>query len=45
MVAEGQRVMLDGWWLAVFPGLAITALVVSLALIGDGIQEYSQAST
>jgi peptide/nickel transport system permease protein len=45
MVAEGQRVMLDGWWLSVFPGLAITALVISLALIGDGLQKSSQAST
>ena len=44
MVAEGQRVMLDGWWLSLFPGLAITALVVSLALIGDGIQKSSEAS-
>jgi ABC-type dipeptide/oligopeptide/nickel transport system permease subunit len=44
MVAEGQRVMLDGWWLSIFPGLAITALVVSLALIGDGIQRSSEAS-
>jgi len=45
MVAEGQRVMLDGWWLSVFPGLAITALVISLALIGDGLQQSSKAST
>ena len=44
MVAEGQRVMLDGWWLSVFPGLAITALVISLALIGDGLQQSSKAS-
>jgi peptide/nickel transport system permease protein len=44
MVAEGQRVMLDGWWLSVFPGLAITALVISLALIGDGLQKSSEAS-
>lgn len=44
MVAEGQRVMLDGWWLSVFPGLAITALVISLALIGDGLQQSSQGS-
>jgi peptide/nickel transport system permease protein len=44
MVAEGQRVMLDGWWLSVFPGLAITALVISLALIGDGLQQSSEAS-
>lgn len=44
MVAEGQRVMLDGWWLSIFPGLAITALVISLALIGDGLQKSSEAS-
>lgn len=44
MVAEGQRVMLDGWWLSVFPGLAITTLVISLALIGDGLQQSSQGS-
>lgn len=39
MVAQGHRVMLDGWWLATLPGFAIAALVISLALIGDGIQE------
>jgi peptide/nickel transport system permease protein len=44
MVAEGQRVMLDGWWLSVFPGLSITALVISLALIGDGLQRSSEGS-
>lgn len=44
MVAEGQRVMLDGWWLALFPGLAITTLVISLALIGDGLQQTGEAS-
>jgi len=45
MVAEGQRVMLNGWWLSVFPGLAITLLVVSLALIGDGLQRRGEASS
>jgi peptide/nickel transport system permease protein len=44
MVAEGQRVMLDGWWLSVFPGLAIAALVISLALIGDGLQQSGEGS-
>ena len=33
MVADGQRVMLDGWWLSFFPGLAIAVLVISLALV------------
>jgi len=44
MIADGQRVMLDGWWLSLFPGLAITTLVVSLALIGDGLQQTGEAS-
>ena len=44
MIADGQRVMLDGWWLSLFPGLAITLLVISLALIGDGIQQLNKAS-
>ncbi len=42
MVAEGQRVMLDGWWLAVLPGLAIAWLVIALALIGDGLQQLGE---
>lgn len=44
MIADGQRVMLDGWWLSLFPGLAIAALVISLSLIGDGLQEVGEAS-
>jgi peptide/nickel transport system permease protein len=44
MVSEGQRVMLDGWWLSLFPGLAIAVLVISLALIGDGLQRTGEAS-
>lgn len=44
MVAEGHQVMLDGWWLAVFPGLAIASLVICLALIGDGLQQLGDTS-
>jgi peptide/nickel transport system permease protein len=45
MIADGHRVMLDGWWLAVVPGLAIAWLVISLALIGDGLQQRGEPST
>lgn len=45
MVADGHRVMLDGWWLAAFPGLAIAWLVIGLALIGDGLQQRGEASS
>jgi ABC-type dipeptide/oligopeptide/nickel transport system permease subunit len=36
--------MLDGWWLATFPGLAIAGLVICLALIGDGLQQLGDPS-
>lgn len=39
LIAQGHQVLADAWWLATFPGLAIAALVISLALIGDGLQE------
>lgn len=39
LVAQGHRVPVEGWWIATFAGLAIACLVISLALIGDGIQE------
>jgi peptide/nickel transport system permease protein len=42
MVSQGSRVMLDGWWLATFPGLAIAGLVICLALIGDGLQQIGE---
>jgi peptide/nickel transport system permease protein len=44
MVADGQRVMLEGWWLSFFPGMAIATLVISLALVGDGLQKRRSAS-
>ena len=45
LVAQGHRAMLDGWWLATFPGLAIAALVIALALTGDGLQELARRAT
>ncbi len=39
MVADGQRALSDGWWLATLPGFAIVALVVGLALVADGLRE------
>ncbi len=38
MVAEGQSVLLSGWWLATFPGVAIALLVILLAVTGDAVQ-------
>jgi peptide/nickel transport system permease protein len=45
LVAEGHQVLPGGWWLTVFPGLAIALLVIGFALIGDGLQERGGAAT
>jgi peptide/nickel transport system permease protein len=42
MVAQGHRALPEGWWLAVFPGLAIALLVIGLALLGDALQRLTE---
>ncbi len=39
MVATGKDYILDQWWLATFPGLAIFLTVMAFNLLGDGLQE------
>jgi peptide/nickel transport system permease protein len=39
MVAVGKDYILDQWWFATFPGLAILLAVMSFNLLGDGLQE------
>jgi peptide/nickel transport system permease protein len=39
MVADGRNVLLDAWWLATFPGLAIVLTVLSFNLVGDGLRD------
>ncbi|MCP4902822.1 MAG: ABC transporter permease [bacterium] len=41
LIHQGHQVLPSGWWLATFPGLAIAATIVSLALVGDGIQQLA----
>ena len=40
MVAEGQEVILDVWWLSLFPGLAITVVVLAFNFFGDWLRDY-----
>ena len=42
MVAEGQSLLLEAWWLTFIPGLAITVTVVAAALLADGMQESTR---
>lgn len=39
MVASGRDVMLNAWWIATFPGLAIVLTVMSFNLVGDGLRD------
>jgi peptide/nickel transport system permease protein len=39
LIADGRGSLLDAWWIATFPGIAIAATVVALNLIGDAVQE------
>ena len=39
MVDEGRAVFPDVWWLATFPGLAITLTVVAFNLLGHGLRD------
>ena len=39
MVAEGKEVIIDVWWLSLFPGLAITIVVLAFNFIGDWLRD------
>jgi peptide/nickel transport system permease protein len=39
MLNEAQNYLQQAWWMAVFPGSAITLTVVGLNLLGDGLRE------
>jgi len=36
IIAEGQQYILGAWWMIVFPGAALSVLLLSLHLVGDG---------
>jgi ABC-type dipeptide/oligopeptide/nickel transport system permease subunit len=39
LLAAGRNYVDTAWWLAVFPGLAMTTTVVGLNLLGDGLRD------
>ncbi len=39
MVADGRGALLDAWWIATFPGLAIVLTVLAFNLVGDGLRD------
>jgi peptide/nickel transport system permease protein len=38
-IAEGKNFMTTGWWISVFPGIAIVITGLGFSLIGDGLAE------
>jgi peptide/nickel transport system permease protein len=39
MLNDGRQFLRQAWWLATFPGLAISALVLAVNLLGDGLRD------
>jgi peptide/nickel transport system permease protein len=39
MLNDGCQFRRQAWWHATFPGLAISALVLSINLLGDGLRD------
>jgi peptide/nickel transport system permease protein len=39
MLSSGRRFMLDHWWMATFPGLAILTISLAFNLFGDGLRD------
>ena len=40
MISEGRNFILDGWWISLFPGLAIVYVGITFALLGDGLDDF-----
>jgi len=39
-LADGKEYLINGWWLATFPGLAIMMIVLSMNVLGDGARDF-----
>lgn len=40
MISEGRDYIFDGWWISVFPGIAIAVIGIVFTLIGDGLDNF-----
>ncbi len=39
MLSDGRGYLRNAWWIAFFPGMAITLVVLALNLLGDGLRD------
>jgi peptide/nickel transport system permease protein len=39
LIAEGQEVLVQSWWIATFPGAALAVTVIAFNLLADGLRD------
>jgi peptide/nickel transport system permease protein len=39
MLADGRDYLRAGWWVATFPGMALTLCVLAINLLGDWLRD------
>ena len=45
MVSSGRNVLLDQWWVATIPGIAILLVSLGFNLLGDGLRDLTDSRT
>ena len=40
MIAEGRKLLTQAWWIALFPGVVITIVVMAFNFFGDWLRDY-----
>lgn len=45
MIADGRALVATGWWIALFPGIAITITVLACNALGDWLRDYLDPKT
>jgi ABC-type dipeptide/oligopeptide/nickel transport system permease subunit len=45
MIAEGRALIATGWWVALFPGIAITVTVLAFNSLGDWLRDHLDPKT
>jgi peptide/nickel transport system permease protein len=43
LLESGLQYVANGWWLTVFPGLAITLWTLGIAMLGDGVAGFTRS--
>jgi peptide/nickel transport system permease protein len=45
LISDGQQYMLNQWWIATFPGIAIFLVVMAFNLLGDALRDIADVRT